>query len=269
MKKSFPNIPFIHRVDGPICLYRNSRSRFIDKLIFSLNQTIADGTIFQSKFSLKENRKLGIPKQKFETIISNAPDSKLFFPKKIVSEKIANRKVRLISISWSDNTMKGFDTYRYLDESLDFSKHEYTFIGNSPVTFKNIRIIPPIPSQKIAEYLRESDIYITASQKDPCSNSLIEALSCGLPSIALNDGGHPEILRGGGEIFNTNEEIRELIRIISEKYAWYQENIPSINMGEIAMKYKKFFETVSQNLVKPKKMHTLNSMGILAQSWFV
>jgi len=87
-------------------------------------------------------------------------------------------KVKLIASSWSNNWRKGFDIYRFLDENLDFSKYEMTFVGNSPVKFKNIKQIPPVESRDLAELLRTHHIYITASQNDPCSNSLIEALSC-------------------------------------------------------------------------------------------
>lgn len=243
LKRKFPKTLFVHRMDGPISLYRNSQSKTADYLVFSLNNAIADATIFQSNFSQKENLKLGMRIDCLEKIISNASDPHLFYPKN-GSTQFNNRKIKLISTSWSSNLMKGFDTYTYLDEHLDFSNYEYIFIGNAPVSFKNITVLPPQSSKKIAELLRASDIYITASKKDPCSNSLIEALSCKLPAVALNDGGHPELIQTGGELFDVPEEIPEKIKKISNNYTLYQEKIPIFSIKEKAEAYINFFQCI-------------------------
>ena len=47
---------------------------------------------------------------------------------------------------------------------------------------------------ELSNELRENDIFIFASKKEACSNAFIEAANCGLPAVALNDGGNPEIL---------------------------------------------------------------------------
>jgi glycosyltransferase involved in cell wall biosynthesis len=257
MKRQFPDSIFVHRVDGPISLYRNSRSTSLDHLIFSLNSHVADATIYQSKFSMEENRRLGMPEGLPEKIIFNAPDRSLFFP--AVDHPISNenRKIRLVSTSWSSNRMKGFDVYEYLDKHLDFSKYTYSFIGNTPISFKNISVIPVQPSEKIADILRSSDIYITASRKDPCSNSLIEALSCGLPAIAVNDGGHPELIQNGGELFDTPTEIPEKIIKITKNYQSYRDSVPKFSIDEKASEYLDFFEDILQkkntgNIIKKR-----------------
>ena len=40
-----------------------------------------------------------------------------------------NRKVRLISTSWSDNPRKARATYEWIDRHLDWSRYEYSFVG--------------------------------------------------------------------------------------------------------------------------------------------
>lgn len=246
-KRRYSAKPFVHRVDGPISLYRGSHDNAVDRIIFGLNHGIADATIFQSQFSYEENVRMGMNIDTPHEIIPNAADAGIFHP---VSERtfdFSNRKTKLISTSWSANMMKGFEAYSYLDSMLDFSKYEYVFVGRSPIRFKNITMIPPQTSEKVAEYMRGSDIYITASRKDPCSNSLIEALSCGIPAVALNDGGHPELVREGGELFNAKEEIIEKIERIKNDYARYVRQIPSYDIGEIAGKYLSLIkETHSQ-----------------------
>lgn len=198
---------FIHRIDGPMKLY-NSPSDRRDNLTYFLNKKFADATIFQTQWSMQENIRLGLSK-KPNTIIRNGVDKSIFYCKS--PEAPAEKPIRIISNSWSANIKKGFDTYRFLDDSLDFKKYKYTFIGNSPYRFKNIDIIPPVGSKELAGYLRDNDIYLTASQSDPCSNSLLEAQACGLRSIALRDGGHPEIIVDKSLLFIGKQDILNCI----------------------------------------------------------
>ena len=229
-------------MDGPISGIRN-RDLEIDKIIYQFNSYFVDGTIFQSNWSRQENYKLGLKKNKFETTITNAPDNKIFNIKGKIRFS-PKRKTKLIATSWSNNWRKGFKIYKYLDENLDFNKYEMTFIGNSPISFENIKWIKPLPGEKIAKKLKQHDIFITASQKDPCSNSLIEALHCGLPAIALNDGGHPEIIKKGGELFNGKSDIIQKIDRIAKNYSSYQKFISLLLIQEVTQKYLHFTRTI-------------------------
>lgn len=249
----------MHRVDGPISLYRGKDWQ-IDKEIYLLNQFLADATIFQSEWSRQENYKLGMKPNKFETVIMNAPDP-LIFNKKGKAKFSKKRKIKLIATSWSSNLNKGFEIYKWLDENLDFSKYEMTFVGNSPIGFKNIKHILPLRSEDLAKELKKSDIYITASKKDPCSNSLIEAMHCGLPAIGLRDGGHPEIIKNGGELFDVPEEIPIFLTKIIKNYRKYQSGIDVPTMEEVGNKYYQFmqeiYEKYREGEYKPKKISKL------------
>jgi glycosyltransferase involved in cell wall biosynthesis len=242
LKKSYPDKIFIHRIDGPITLIRQN-DKYTDQLIYKINHYIADANIFQSQWSMQKNNELGIKKKKYETVILNAPDPEIF-NKKNRHEFNKNHKIKIIATSWSANMNKGFETYKYLDENLDFTKYEMTFCGNSPFEFKNIKHIKPLPSIELAEQLKIHDIFITASQNDPCSNSLIEALHCGLPAIALNDGGHPEIIGKAGLLFEKKEEIPSLIEKIAENYTAYTEQINLTAMNETGKQYLNFIKKV-------------------------
>jgi glycosyltransferase involved in cell wall biosynthesis len=149
----------------------------------------------------------------------------------------SDRKTRIVSTSWSGNPRKGRDTYRWLDQNLDWNKFEYTFVGNIDATFKNIKVIGPVDSLRLSNLLKQHDIYITASKNDPCSNSLIEALSCGLPSVYFNDGGHPEIVGQGGLPFNDVGEIPFQLDKIRDNYSIFQDAIKIDNMDFVYNKY--------------------------------
>jgi glycosyltransferase involved in cell wall biosynthesis len=95
----------------------------------------------------------------------------------------------------------------------------------------------PVPSAELAGELRQCDVYITASQNDPCSNALIEALSCGLPAIFLRSGGHPELVGLGGLGFDRAEEIPALLAEVSDHYAAFQASISVESIDDVATRY--------------------------------
>ena len=254
----------VHRVDGPIFKYRN-RDLNIDEIIYRFNDLFTDGTIFQSHWSKMENSNLKMKINQFNTIIPNAPDEEIFNSKGRI-EFDGNRKIKLIATSWSSNWKKGFKVYKYLDDNLDFSKYKMTFIGNSPVNFKNIEWIKPLKSKNLAEQLKYHDIYITASQNDPCSNSLIEALHCGLPAVGLDEGGHPEIIINAGITFKETHEIIQKIDDLVKNYKTYQNNINLSNIKEIGEKYFNFIKKIHDDYKKeaytPKKSRYLNFLKL-------
>lgn len=238
LKKNNPSLLVFIRLDGPVYLIRSTDIE-IDKSFYYLYRVIASGAVFQSDWSRKNNIEQGMSGEGNQTVIVNAPDVNVF-NKIDKAPFFSNNKVRIIATSWSSNFKKGFSDYQWLDENLDFSKYEMVFIGNSPVKFSNIKHIPPIDAVELAMELKRSDIYITASQRDPCSNSLIEALNCGLPAIVLNDGGHPELVRKGGELYTRVENVPCLLEKVVANYSTYQNNIDLPNLEQVGEAYYDF-----------------------------
>lgn len=236
------SVLYVHRVDGPIDVYRG-RDDGVDKNIHALNLKFADKTIFQSQYSLERHRLLDM-EFKNPTIILNAADPAIFYSRGRV-EFSQNRKTRLIASSWSDNLNKGALVYQWLDENLDWDRFEMTFVGRCPVTFKNIRMLSAVDSYRMAELFREHDIYVTASKNDPCSNSLIEALTCGLPAIHLQSGGHPEIVKQAGAGFEAAEQIPELLNQLIDEYKAAQSRISVPSIKEVSEEYLKVLELIS------------------------
>lgn len=227
-------ILMIHRIDGPIALYRGSTREEDDK-IFDLNRRFASTTVCQSEWSYKELLKMGY-NPVFPIVIHNAVDAEIFHSK----ERIVfspNRKIRLVSTAWSDNPRKGGPFYKWIDENLDWDRFEYTFIGRVQQDFRNIRMIPAQDSHNLANFLRKHDIYITASQLDPCSNALLEALSCGLPALYFNSGGHGELVGRGGLSFTTGEEFLSGLEELVSNYGQFQQRISTDSMTSVANRY--------------------------------
>jgi glycosyltransferase involved in cell wall biosynthesis len=204
----------VHRVDGPIGVYRGFDDG-TDERIARINAELASATILQSRYSLEKHRELGIELRE-PVVIPNAVDPAIFHPP-ASREPLGGRRVRLIATSWSDNPRKGGDTLAWLDRHLDHSRHELTFAGRTPTSFEHVRVVGPLDSYALAELLRTQDVFLAPSYDDPCSNALLEALACGLPAAYRSSGGHSELVGEGGLAFRHDEELPEVVdRLVRE-----------------------------------------------------
>jgi len=257
LKQKDPNKIIIHRVDGPISFYRG-KDRAIDKIIACFAKNFADGIVFQSNWSKRQNKKYFGLFSPYQTVIHNAPDPQIFSQIQRIKFN-PQRKAVLVAVSWSKNIHKGFATYQYLDQNLDFDQYVMYFIGNSPIKFKNIKWLKPLVPESLGQILKRSDIFITASRKDPCSNSLIEALACGLPVIARNGGGHPELLENGGELFQGKKDVIAKIEKVRRNYDHYQSQLPQFSLQKTAQEYYTFAKKILKDKeYKPKKIKRIH-----------
>ena len=179
-------------------------------------------------------------------VIHNSIDGDVFHPsgRKKFDD---TAKISLISTAWSDNPRKGGPFYKWLDEHLDFSRFEYTFVGRVKQEFKNIKHIVPQDSGNLAELLRQHDIYISASLHEPCSNALLEALACGLPSLYRNDGGSSELVEFGGLPFNDEDDFLPQLDRVAAHYESFQLSIYIKSMDDIVGKYLQLAQKVVQH----------------------
>lgn len=231
----------VHRVDGPIALYRGQDWQE-DIKIYDLNARLALATVYQSGWCFSKLHELGF-RPVSPVIIHNAVDDRIFNSyKRIKFSK--NRKIRLVATAWSDNPKKGGPFFKWLENELDWSIFEFTFVGRTQEKFEFIQHIPPQSSKPLADILREHDIYIMASQHEACSNALLEALSCGLPVLYLDEGANGELTQFGGLAFNKNEEaIPQLTRLV-DNYELFQQAINVRTIDNIALKYIELFQEV-------------------------
>lgn len=248
IKLFFPSRVFIHRIDGPISKYA-AKNDYRDYLVELLNSYIADATIFQSTWSFNKKK---FKSTKNFTVIHNTADKRFYNYKR--SKKIKNS---IVISSWSNNINKGFKYYLFLDKNLNFNKYRVSFIGNSPVKFKNIKVYKPLGSKKLAKLMLRHQIYITASKNDPCSNSLIEALELKLPSIVLKSGGHIELLNKRGLYFINQKDLLNKINLIFKNYNIFFKRFKKNDTGTVK-KYNDYFAFIlnkfSKNDLNVKKI---------------
>jgi len=229
-------IRVVHRVDGPLQVYRGFDDG-TDQHIAELNREFADATVFQSEFSRSENERIGFDLAR-GPIIRNASDPTIF--RRNEFEQIGPQTpLRVVAASWSDNPNKGLDVFKWIDANLDPSRFAFTFIGRAQMNFQNCRHVPAIPSSELAEELRQHDVFLTASLNDPCSNSVLEALTVGLPCVYRSSGGHPELVGAAGVGFNHPEEIPSAMERIRSDLTEFRENIQVPSIESVAEEYLK------------------------------
>lgn len=229
----------IYRLGPIMSLHRKGiKWKIIDMVVILCANLFSDLVIFQSAWSFQQAKKRGFLKHKKYVIIHNAPDTSVFSKKEFI-DKHKDEKVKLIYTSWSSNIKKGFNYLKFLDENLDFNKYEFTFIGNSPFVFKNIKTIQPVSSEILASYLRNNDIFISPIEDDACSNSLLEALSSGLPVVALKSGSNPELVKSSGILFSNQNELLDGIEVVAHNIKNYYDQIVIKSIQDITKEYIK------------------------------
>jgi glycosyltransferase involved in cell wall biosynthesis len=224
----------VHRVGAVTSLYRGFDDG-TDALVAELNRRFADATLAISHATIEMYRSIGIelvsPK-----VVYNGCDPRIFHRNGRIHFS-RDRKVRLISSSWSDNPRKGASVYRWLEQHLDHDRFDFTFVGRTSVPFERIRHVPPVPSHELAELLRQHDVFVTATENDAYSNALVEALSCGLPALYLDSGGSGEAVKDAGFAFTSREQIPELLERLVDEYEERQAAISLPTLEEVADGY--------------------------------
>jgi hypothetical protein len=231
---------------------------YVNKEILKSNKNI-DYTVYVSKWLQELYKKAGIQDHNSNVILAGA-NSEYF---NIDSKKFWNkdREIRLVTHHWSDNWMKGFNTYKNIDKLLSEkfwnSKLIFTYIGNYPknINFQNTKLIEPLSEKALAEELKKHDIYITASLNEPSGNHHIEAAQCGLPILYVNSGGITEYCQEYGLEFSEGN-VAEKLEYLINNYDSYKEKIKNYPLSANTMSEE--FLKLFTHLVENKKQIIMN-----------
>ncbi|HEU6437127.1 MAG TPA: glycosyltransferase family 4 protein [Nitratidesulfovibrio sp.] len=88
----------------------------------------------------------------------------------------------------------------------------------------HVRLVPPTPL--VADHLRLMDLFVLPSLSESMPNTLLEAICAGLPVVASNVGGVPELLRDngllvpGGDVDVLATALREAMAQPERRAAW-------------------------------------------------
>ena len=179
----------VHRVDGVPRLTRGVVTR-ADHVQPAVN-ALADHTVFQTDFCRTSFASHGEREPASWSVINNAVDPEIFFPGPAEHVR-SERQLRLVATSWSTSPTKGFAALASLSRLPGV---ELTFAGNwcPDVEPVDTTVVGLLRSEQLADLLRASDAMVHAAVNEPCSNSIVEALACGLPVVYRDSGGNREL----------------------------------------------------------------------------
>ena len=130
---------------------------------------------------------------------------------------------KIVTHHWSTNSLKGFDFYRALDESLP-DGCKFTYIGRLPTgfSFKNADHLGVMNDEELIKELPKHDLYLTASQLEAGANHVLEAMACGLPVVCRDNGGSVnEYCRGQGLEFSDISSMLGVVKTIRNDFQMY------------------------------------------------
>lgn len=249
-KQLNPKVKVIHRInDTDIARGTN----FLDKLNIEANRSVADSTVFISKWLKDYYVEKGFESTRPNNVILNGCDLSSFQPE---GERpvafYAGDKFKLVTHHWSDNYNKGFETYIALDKYLqETDAFEFTYVGRYFKDYKPLktRIIPPLYGADLGAELSKHDIYVTAARYEACGMHHVEAAACGLPVAYLSSGGGVvEMCQRYGSEFEKTESVFQAFEAIKLSYGSYRARAlayrSELGSDTMCQKYLKLLESM-------------------------
>jgi glycosyltransferase involved in cell wall biosynthesis len=150
---------------------------------------------------------LGISSSKISTV-PNGVDSGTFFKDKSDSNGFESAGVKTILYVGRLSDEKDVDillraTNLMLQDHLDF---RLKIVGDGPerTVLKeyvrshgldaNVEFVGQVPHRQISVYLSQSDVFCLPSKREGCPNVVLESLACGVPVVAFEVGGIPDMV---------------------------------------------------------------------------
>ncbi len=191
-------VKLVHRIDERI---EPNESRFRRKKHESIARlnTLVDTTVFQSHFA-KENMSpiLSCPRSR---VIHNGVDPTVFTADGPTLP--LEGRPRVLHVSWSVGESKRLDRIAGLLDALPREARVYLvgrqgetrlpFLGDPRVQQLGVK-----GRDEVASLMRGSDFLFFPSEFDPCPNTVIEAMACGLPVLYHPSGGTVELAGDAG-----------------------------------------------------------------------
>lgn len=267
----FWNKSYIYRVDGIYMDIVQGR-HILDQKNAQIGREIADsiGVVFQTEYCRQVvERIIGVKADRWVTII-NGTDLQLFNgdgPDRRKELGIPNDAfVFITSAKWRAHKRLGDILKAFKMFNHEYPNSYLVVIGDNDLIEEHakIKFISTVPNYELPSYLRSGDSYIFLSWLEPCANSVVEAIACGLPVICSNQGGTKEILEltNGGIVVEGDEDFeyqyidlynppevntRLVVEGMSELYTNYnfykdRINVIEIDINNVSKKYLNFIK---------------------------
>ncbi len=194
-------LPYITALRGSDVPGYNSRFSFQYVFLKPIIRSIWRNSekVIANSNDLKDLAKKTAPYQPIE-VIHNGIDLEEFKPKEIYGDGNILCVSRLIE-------RKGI---QYLIEALQEFDNELVIVGNGNLmdelknlakelgVNKRVKFTGEVEHEKIVEYYHDADIFVLPSLNEGMSNTILEAMACGLPIITTDTGGTRLLVKDNG-----------------------------------------------------------------------
>ena len=190
----------------------------------------SDYVFYQSKFCKQCCDDVIYKRTKDFKVLYNAVDTNFFIPAKHVS--LPHIPIIKIGIYNNSNIWRLVCTIKALKKINDINGNIYklSIVGPIEENAKNkiiklinsysmneqISILGELEQDKIVNIMQRHKIFLSTKIYDPCSNTIIESMSCGLPVIYHNSGGNYELVENAGWGFGNKTKSIKKIKIYEE-----------------------------------------------------
>lgn len=163
---------------------------------------------------------------------------------------------------------KGYEYAIQAVSQLPYQNIKYLIIGDGPEeenlrklvkelkADKKVEFLGFVSEEKKFQYLSVSDIYILSSLHEGFGICLLEAMHCGLPIVATNNGGQVDFLVDGRNallvpIKDSNALAEKIIALVEDKVirleisSTNRKDIQNFYIEKIAQKYMNIYEEVA------------------------
>jgi len=194
LKNNRPLVLKFHGDDGRIYPYRN----FLNRKIIQASLGRADHVITASEEIRSGLISLGAARDRI-TAISSGVDTSEYIP----ADRDQSRGILRLP---TDGTLiclyvGRIHPWKGIREMIDAARNHreilFLFIGPGAVPGhpENCRFTGNLPHEEIRTWITAADICLLPSYTEGISNFIMESLSCGVPVIASDAGGNPELVR--------------------------------------------------------------------------
>lgn len=247
---SHNNIPlFVEASEDQVFVEKLGGNKIVNKLI-----KYTKGVVCVSSKNVSECIELGLAESCDCVVIPNGFDKSNFYKidKQIIREKLGiDNNAFVVAFCGRFNHRKGVFRLEEALRKLGDNDIKAVFIG-MPVegqlktpTYNGIIFCGALPHKSVVQYLNAADIYVLPTLAEGCSNSIVEAMACGLPVVSSDCPFNYDILCASNAILidpmNVNEIAEAILKLKSDR-------VLCAAMGNVSL--KKAQELTIENRIK-------------------
>lgn len=252
----------VHRVDERRDPRESGFRRRKHRMVARIN-ALADVTIFQSRF-VQEN--MGpICSAPRAVVVHNGVDRTIFSPKG--PRPSLDGAPRILHVSWSVGASKRLDRIHELLQAAGAETRLYLIgrhaeSGLQVLDEPQVRMLGPQPRETVAALMRACDFLFFPSELEPCPNTVIEAMACGLPILYHPSGGTPELVGDAGVPLSDSLE-EDVMKVMAATHGLRRRALVRAAEFSAERVSARYAEVVREVLKERSEGHTLiSSKGV-------